>query len=130
MKITILGEVISKKNSQRIVRYGGHSSIRPSKAYDKYQKSAIEQLQGLEWAGNYPVTMTMYLYRRSLRKFDYDNMLNAVQDCLVKAGVIDDDDMKHLVPIIAGWEKDDTKPRVEIVLEEYRERPKPWIKLT
>ena len=116
MKICILGEVISKKNSQRIVRFGGHSSIRPSKAYDKYQKSAVEQLQGLEWQGEYPVKMTMYLYRQSLRRFDYDNMLNAVQDCLVKAGVIDDDTMNHLTPVVLGWEKDDMRPRVEIEL--------------
>ena len=122
MKITILGQVISKKNSQRIIRRGKFPSIRPSKAYDEYSKLVLPQLQGLKYTGKYPLEMRYYLYRRTLGRFDYNNLSQGIQDLLVKAGVIEDDDMLHLIPVVLGWEKDKDNPRVELELKEVEDK--------
>ena len=127
MKIVILGQVISKKNSQRIIRRGKFPSIRPSKAYDKYAKEVLPQLKGLRYTGKYPLEMRYYLYRRTLGKFDYNNLSQGIQDLLVQAGVIDDDNMCCLIPVVLGWEKCRDNPRVELELVEHVAKAKSWI---
>jgi len=122
LKITIFGEVISKKNSRIPVKRGKRIFIIPSKVYSAYEKQAVKQLvKKQQWVGSYPVYVEIFIYRKTLRLFDFDNMQASINDVLVKAGILEDDSMRHILPKIKdhGWEKDATKPRVELDIYEY-----------
>jgi Holliday junction resolvase RusA-like endonuclease len=127
MRIVIQGDAIAKKNSQRVVRFGKgrntRHSIRASKAYEIWEKQALSQLFGVgEYTGPYPAEMRIFFYRKTKRKFDLSNMLEGTQDVLQKAGVIIDDSMKYIIPVIDkrgssyGWDIDRDNPRVEVKL--------------
>jgi len=122
MKITILGEVISKKNSRIPVKIGKRIINIPSKAYKAYEKQALLQLEDeFPWDRRYPVIVETFFYRKTLRTFDFDNMQASINDVLVTAGIIEDDSMNHIIPKIKdrGWEKDKDNPRVQIEIYEY-----------
>lgn len=122
MIIRIPGNVIAKKNSQMVVKFGNHSSIRPSKAYTKFANQAVSHLYGQpEWPGNYPVIVEMFFFRESRRKFDLDNMQGSILDVLVNAGILKDDSMTHVIPKIYkhGWDVDKNNPRSVVKIYEY-----------
>jgi len=127
MKIIIPGNAVAKKNSQRIIRLGRLASIRPSKAYDAWEKTALQylMLQRVQWwPGSYPVELHLFYYRMTMQKFDLSNMIEGVQDVLQKAGVLHDDSMRHVVPVFErrpegyGWAVDKANPRTEITIRE------------
>lgn len=128
LTIEIPGEVVAKKNSQRVVRFGkgekARYAIRPSKAYDAYSGFAVPFLKATtkRWKGGYPVIAEVFFYRQTRRKFDLDNMHSSVLDVLVNAGIIDDDAMTHVIPKIDrhGWEVDKENPRVVVKIYEYQ----------
>ena len=130
MQIIIPGETIAKKNSQRIVKFGrserARRSIRPSAAYDRWEKNALEHLQWIKppHIFDYPIQIYLFHFRKTKRKFDLSNMIEGVQDVLQKAQIIDDDSMTHVIPVIEfrpgvgyGWAIDKKDPRVEICIE-------------
>ena len=121
MKIIIPGEVICKKNHQMPIRMGKRTIIIPGPKFKEYEKSSVSELKRYhKWFGAYPVIVETYFYRKTLRKFDFDNMQATVNDVLVKAGILEDDSMLHVIPAIKGhgWEKDKEHPRVEITIKE------------
>jgi len=121
VEIIIEGQVVAKKNSQRVVRMGKRYAIRASAAYDKYAKQACIQLLGTEkWNGSYPVIVEMFFYRQTKRAFDLDNMQGSILDILVNAGILEDDSMRHVIPKIKynGWRIDKEFPRTEITIKE------------
>jgi len=132
MKIIIPGNAIAKKNSQRVVRMGRRHAIRASKAYDKWEKAALQHLQcrygGVVWKGGYPLRFHVFFWRANKRKFDLSNMIEGPQDVLQKAGIIEDDSMRHVVPVFDGWDIDKNNPRVEIYLEKYCDNIKRIVK--
>ena len=99
--ITIPGQCIVKKNSQKIVKFETHSAIRPSSAYDKYAKSAIKYLTLYNKRYNltYPVYAHYFFWRQTRHKFDLGNLAEGPSDILQKVGLIKDDDYKHYVPV-------------------------------
>ena len=121
MNITIQGQCIAKKNSQRVVKMGSRYAIRASKAYESYAKGAIGSLAGLKWQGNYPVVVEMFFFRKTKREFDLDNMQGGILDILVNAGVITDDSMLYVIPKIYkhGWQIDKENPRTEVIIKAY-----------
>lgn len=121
MKITIPGNAISKKNSQRVILMGKRRSIRPSEAYDKWDKQACLHLRlmGIQpWKGSYPVDIQFFFYRQNRRKFDIDNLFCGALDVLQKVGFLEDDSMSHVIPVYGGWEIDKEHPRVELFISE------------
>ena len=123
LRFAIPGQTIAKKNSQRIVRLGRRAAIRPSKAYDAWEKAALMELvmQRIPaWQGSLPVELRLFFFRQTRAKFDLSNMVEGVQDVLQKAGVLADDAMTHVVPVIDrrpsgyGWAIDKENPRVEV----------------
>ncbi len=108
----IPGEVISKKNSKRC--FGGKAVS--SKAHMKWEKQAMAEMQykRVKWTGDYPVELHVFFYRKTRRIFDYSNLLESVQDMMVKAGIIFDDDFKHVIPVISGMAIDKDHPRVAV----------------
>ena len=68
----------------------------------------------------YPILMHFKFYRKTNKRFDYNNLSQGPQDILVKLGMIPDDDMRHVIPVFhgpyGGWEKDKENPRLEITI--------------
>lgn len=121
VKLVILGEPAVKKNSMRIVSFGGHSSIRPSVLYEVWASKAIKQLQD-QYIGLQPLKGKLHLevkfYKGTSRPSDLSNLYEGVQDCLTTAGVWLDD---TLVESHDGSRKlvDKSNPRVEIIIRRF-----------
>jgi len=122
MLIIIEGEVYSKKNSKQIVGNSGKPRLISSKQYLQRAEGALWQLKvhpavGRQW--KYPLTAYFKFFRKTKRRFDYNNLSQGPLDLLAEAGIIKDDDMNHIIPnFSAGWIVDKQNPRVEIYLEE------------
>ena len=115
LEIIFPGEVISKKNSRRCF---GNKAV-GSKAFLKYEKEMLQELQyrRYKWLGSYPIDLHCFFYRKTKRSFDFSNLLESVQDILVKAQVIEDDSYLHVWPVIDGYGFDKEHPRVVVNLK-------------
>ena len=121
IKFTIPIAPITKKNSQQIMRNPatGRPFIAPSKKYRQYEQRAIEclpmHLRHCKF--NCPVNIQCHFYLPTRRRTDLTNLLEAVDDLLVAAGVIVDDNYS----IVAGHDGsrcfvDKDNPRTEIAI--------------
>lgn len=70
-----------------------------------------------------PVEVHFFFYRQNKRSFDLDNMICGSLDALQKAGILEDDTMRHVIPVIQrrpegyGWAIDKDNPRTEIEIK-------------
>lgn len=116
--LTIPIAPITKKNSQRIVKgKNGRPIIIPSKAYKDYEKNALKYLPPY-WI-DYPVNIRCLFYMPTNRRVDLTNLLEAIDDVMVKAETIKDDNCL----IVAGHDGsrvyvDRENPRTEVYIEE------------
>lgn len=92
------------------------------KVTQEYIKDAITQLK-TQFAGcktsGYPINVQMVFFYPTKHRKDIDNSASTILDCMVKAGVIEDDDVTHVNELycyFGGYDKED--PRVEILLED------------
>lgn len=95
IKFTIPIPPITKKNSQRIMRNPktGTAFISPSKQYKDYEQAAMRYvpiLRGISPINN-PVNVKCLFYMPTKRKCDLTNLLEAIDDVMVKAGLLADD---------------------------------------
>lgn len=125
MNITIYGEPRTKKNSMRVVRYGSRLAIRPSKAYEAYEKEFIKQIDGLglnSLSDARRMNIACIYYMKTKRKVDLLNLLSGTLDALVSSGVIEDDN-KDIAHSHDGSRVryDKENPRVEIFFTEVEE---------
>ena len=83
---------ISKKNSQQIMtnKATGRPFIMPSKKYKEYEKAALWYIPKNIFI-NYPVNVKCLFYMSTRRKCDLTNLLEAIDDVMVKAGLLADD---------------------------------------
>ena len=113
----------TKKNSMEIRRRrDGSQFVSPSGEYQIWERSAAEYLEALNWwreplSG--PVNLSEHFYMPNARRVDISNLTEAIDDVLVRAGVIADD----CVRVVAGHEGsyvaiDRNNPRVEIIISE------------
>lgn len=136
--IFIPGEVYSSKNSHTIhmrrPKHGESSKwkfngvsmlpfISSSKSVTEYKKEKlrvyhqhtqrfIEITAGLP----FPLKIEFIFHRRTEGIFDYTNMSQIVQDMMVRAGWIVNDDSRHLIPVFNEWKLDRNNPGVRIVV--------------
>lgn len=112
---------VSKKNSQRILRRGnGGAFIAPSAKYVEYERDAVQyiRLMGIKPVEEpFPVNVKAVFYMPTARRCDLVNLLEALDDVLVKAGILPDDNYK----VIAGHdgsrvEVDRNEPRTEVTI--------------
>lgn len=121
IQLTILGQPITKKNSQRIIWLGnGRPSIAPSKSFVRYQKCAGVFIPGTirkRFNGCYNVKCVYFMPTR--RKVDLNNLLESTCDILVHYGVLEDDN-SNIVHAHDGSRVryDKQNPRVEIEITE------------
>lgn len=118
--IVLRGDPRTKKNSARIcVTHSGQRFVRPSAAYEQYEKACLWQLKGKAWHIDRPVNVRCLYFMRTRRKVDLCNLIEASCDILVNAGVLEDD---HAW-IVASHDGsrvqyDKSDPRVEITITE------------
>lgn len=111
---------VTKKNSQRILRKeNGGAFIAPSEKYKEYEKKAVNYLKYahiIPFSG-YPANVKAVFYMPTARRCDLVNLLEALDDVLVKAGILPDDNYK----VIASHDGsrvfvDREKPRTEVII--------------
>ena len=92
IKITIPIPPITKKNSQRILTNNKTRKmfIAPSEQYKQYEQKALWLIPKRETIDT-PVNVKCLFYMPTKRKCDLTNLLEAVDDILVKARVLADD---------------------------------------
>ncbi len=115
---------ISKKNHQQIRRNRatGKPFIAPSQQYIDYECDAMWFIQDKGLMIDYPVNIKCLFYMPTKRKCDLTNMLEAIDDVLVKANVIADDNFT----ILASHDGsrvlyDKNNPRTEVYITEFKE---------
>ena len=91
--------------------------IIPSKQYKEFEESALWFIESL--GIDYPVNVKALFYMKTRRRVDLTNLLEALDDVLVKGGMLTDDNYK----IIEGHDGsrvlyDKDHPRIEVFIEE------------
>ena len=122
----VLGNPTTKKNSQRIITTKKGKCIPlPSKKYSEYEDifkfyAMKAKLVGLNLNGEYNIRCLYY--RDTLRRVDINNLLEATDDCLCAANVIEDDNCSIVCSHDGSRVYLDRKnPRVEIYIEEFND---------
>lgn len=119
MKIIIPLMCRSKKNSQQILINSrtGKPFVSQGKLYKDFERECGYFLNKYECNISYPVNLKCTFYVKDKRKRDIVNLLNAIQDILVKYNVIADDNY-NIVKSVDGsriiYEKDREETIIEI----------------
>lgn len=134
LKYVVFGDPRTKKNSQTIAGSGRRCPkcgkfekqwIRQGKNYDAHEKSAMKQLFPLPRRPiDYPINIRYLFYMQTHRRVDGLNLAAAMDDILIDAGVIADDNSR----IVAAHDGtrvryDKENPRTEIYITRM---PEPW----
>lgn len=119
IKLTLIGDVPSKKNSKQIIYVRGRPLIIPSKNHKIWHTQAMNQLLGKRPVESKIQRVEMVLYACTKRKADLSNRWESIGDLLVDAGVIEDDNYFVLPELnlkFGGVDK--LNPRAEITIYE------------
>ena len=122
IEFTIPVRPATKKNSGQIIQVKGRNILIPSKQYKQFEKDCLPYLNRVKNAAgiiNFPVNVQCVFFTETKRKIDLPNLLNAVDDAMVKSGLIIDDNRD----IIAAHDgsrvfHDKFNPRIEITITE------------
>ena len=110
---------ISKKNHQQILKNKyGRPFIAPSKQYRDYERDALWFIPKRDRLIDYPCNVKCLFYMPTKRLCDLTNMLESIDDVMVKAGLFKDDNYR----IIAAHDGsrvlyDKDNPRTEVYIE-------------
>ena len=122
MKFTVHLPPITKKNHQRILRNmrTGKPFVAPSEQYKQYEAQAMWFIPKGERI-DYPVNIKCLFYMPTRRRCDLTNLLESIDDIMVKAGLLEDDSY-HIIVGHDGsrvlYDKDKPRTEVEITLIE------------
>ena len=114
----------TKKNSQRIVinRKTNRPMVMQNEAYKEYEKNCGWFLKIPDKPIDTPVNIRCVFYRENNIRCDLTNLLEAIDDILMKYGVIADDNFKILVSHDGSRvHVDKNNPRTEITIETARD---------
>lgn len=125
IEFTIPVRPATKKNSGQIVMRGKYPVLLPSRQYLAFEKECLPYLNHVKQAAgiiNYPVNIKCLFYTETKRKIDLTNLLNAIDDAMVKSGLILDDNRD----IIAAHDgsrvfHDKFNPRIEVKITELKD---------
>ena len=118
MKFTVPLPPITKKNHQRILKNfkTGKPFVAPSEQYKVYESQALWFIPKGECI-DYPVNVKCLFYMPTRRRCDLTNLLESIDDIMVKAGLLKDDNYT----IIEGhdgsrvlYDKDNPRTEIEI----------------
>ena len=119
IKFTVPLPPITKKNSQRIVIRGNKRCILPSEKYQEYESAALWLIPKRGIPIDFPVNVKCLFYMPNNRLCDLTNHLEAIDDIMVKAGLLKDDNYKILVSHDGSRvmvDKNNPRTEVEITL--------------
>ena len=85
----------TKKNSQQIIYCKGHPMVIQSKLYRDYEKACREYIPKVETIRQ-KCSVKCLFYMPTKRRVDLTNLLEAIDDILVKYGVLEDDNYNIL----------------------------------
>lgn len=88
---------VTKKNSQRIIKCGSFHRIMPSEAYVQYEQAAAWFMPHVDKPIDESCEVTATFYMKTRRKVDLTNLLEALDDVLVKHSVLADDNSRVIV---------------------------------
>lgn len=123
MIFTIYGELYSSKNSRQIFfnkatgrRYVVKSDVARQDEMELCNKllNIKKQFLAVIKYKDKPLRIVFKIYRQTKRRFDYTNIIANFCDCMVKVGLIEDDNANELLPVFEPYEVDPLKPRVEL----------------
>lgn len=117
---TIFGQVVSKANNYCIGGGAGGKHIVKSAAIKAYERSFVKQCQIYKNKminGRFTLYVAVY---ESSNRYDLDNALKTILDCLQMAKVITDDNL--CVKIVAEKRIDKQKPRIVYGIKEHEPR--------
>ena len=120
MNFTIKLAPITKKNSQQILinKATGRPFIMPSKQYKEYEHHAQWFIPRQDKPIDYPVSIKRTFYMPTRRKVDLTNLLEAVDDIMVKAGLLADDHSGNVVSHDGSRvQYDKMHPRTEVEIQ-------------
>lgn len=94
IQFTIPLPPVTKKNSQQIMINSktGRPFVAPSKKYKEYERQALRFIPKVAKPIDCAVNVQCRFYMPTRRKCDLTNLLEAVDDIMVKAGLLADDD--------------------------------------
>lgn len=124
MNFTISLIPISKKNHQQILKNKktGKYFVAPSKQYRDYERDAMWFIPKGKQI-DYPVNIKCLFYMPTKRPCDLTNMLESVDDVMVKAGLLKDDNYKIVVSHDGSRVLyDKFNPRTEVYIERMGEK--------
>lgn len=127
LSFTILGNPITKKNSQRIIKVKLKNGkcfhkIMPSKAFEKYEKECKPHMPKVNEPISVPVNLKCIYYMKAKRAVDLLNLLEGTADILVDYGILADDN-RDIVYSTDGSKVlyDKENPRVEVGITALKE---------
>lgn len=117
-----------KNHSQLVTLKNGRQMLLPSKPYKEFEKAVCDWFKDLSTGRLYtsdftkvsfpihtPVNLKCHFYKDKNYKSDLTGYLQAIQDSLVKAGFLDDDNSKIIVSVNGSKVfLDRENPRIEI----------------
>lgn len=111
---------VSKKNSQQILINSKTKRpfIAPSQKYRQYERDVKAFMPKLDKPIDEPVAVKCLFYMPTRRRCDLPNMENAIDDIMVKYGVLADDNFNILVSHDGSrilYDKE--RPRTEITID-------------
>ena len=119
IKFTIPLPPITKKNHQQIVWPKGKNRpiVLPSSQYKQYEKDALYFIPKIAEPIKEPVNVKCQFYMPTRRKCDLTNLLQAIDDIMVRAGLLADDNYAVIESHDGSrvfYDKD--KPRTEVII--------------
>jgi Holliday junction resolvase RusA-like endonuclease len=121
MNITIYGQVPSQKNAKRMAinkRTGKPFPVTEKRVKEWQDNVHLQLTTQFKGCADSKVTAVYTFFVKDDRRRDIDNMIASVNDALVKAGLLADDDWQHLAIGAADAEIDRSNPRCEIWMAE------------
>ena len=128
LEFTLYVKPRTKKNHMQLVTLKtGRQMLLPSKQYKEFEKEVVEAVGDLllheclkyeDLPINYPINLKCEFYKEKDYKADLMGYLQAIQDALVKAGVLADDN--HKIVVTTDGSKvylDRENPRIEIEID-------------
>lgn len=124
IEITVPLAPITKKNSMRIVHSSktGKPFIMPSQKYMDYEAEAVWYCigAGVRCPIEEPVEVKCLFYMPTRRRVDLTNLLESIDDVLVKSGVLKDDHSGIIVSHDGSRVLyDKQNPRTEVYIADY-----------
>lgn len=121
-KFTVPLPPITKKNSQRIVMRGNKPFILPSEKYKEYESMALWYIPKRGVPIDFPVNVRCIFYMPTNRQCDLTNHLESIDDVMVKAGLLKDDNYKILASHDGSRVMvDKNNPRTEVEITRIKE---------